>query len=141
MSSGAASNVVPVRRPVRGGNAFEITVARLAQANKLGLVQVGERLPRERDLADQLQVSRVMLREAIRALREAGYPESRRGRSDGTFVVSAGSANPVPDENPGPVVPRPRSTGRSFRTATQSVVLIDTTVRTSASARRTGNTS
>ena len=29
---------VPMWRPVRGGNAFEITVARLAQAIKLGLV-------------------------------------------------------------------------------------------------------
>ena len=34
---------VPVWRPVRGGNAFEITVARLAQAIRLGLVAVGER--------------------------------------------------------------------------------------------------
>jgi DNA-binding FadR family transcriptional regulator len=77
-------------RPVRGGNAFEITVARLAQAIKLGLVEVGERLPPERELAERLQVSRVTLREAIAALREAGYLESRRGRSGGTFVVWAG---------------------------------------------------
>ena len=41
---------------------------------------VGERLPAERELAEQLQVSRVTLREAIGALREAGYLESRRGR-------------------------------------------------------------
>ena len=80
MSSGvAASQAVPVWRPVRGGNAFEITVARLAQAIKLGLVREGDRLPAERDLAERLQVSRVTLREAIRALREAGYLESRRG--------------------------------------------------------------
>src|SRR5262245_57417071 len=78
---------VPTWRPVRGGNAFEITVARLAQAIKLGLVTVGERLPPERVLAERLQVSRVTLREAIAALREAGYLESRRGRSGGTFVV------------------------------------------------------
>jgi DNA-binding FadR family transcriptional regulator len=81
---------VPMWRPVRGGNAFEITVARLAQAIKLGLVELGERLPPERELAERLQVSRVTLREAIGALREAGYLESRRGRSGGTFVVWAG---------------------------------------------------
>ncbi len=79
---------VPVWRPVRGGNAFEITVARLAQAIRLGVVRVGERLPPERELAERLQVSRVTLREAIRALREAGYLQSRRGRTGGTFVVS-----------------------------------------------------
>jgi DNA-binding FadR family transcriptional regulator len=81
---------VPLWRPVRGGNAFEITVARLAQAIRLGLVAVGERLPPERELAEQLRVSRVTLREAIGALREAGYLESRRGRSGGTFVVHSG---------------------------------------------------
>ncbi|MGW5669562.1 FadR/GntR family transcriptional regulator, partial [Micromonospora sp. NPDC003776] len=80
---------LPVWRPVRGGNAFEITVARLAQAIKLGMVRAGERLPAERDLAERLQVSRVTLREAIAALRDAGYLESRRGRTGGTFVRSA----------------------------------------------------
>src|SRR5581483_9862673 len=74
-------------RPVRGGNAFEITVARLVQAIKLGMVIDGDRLPPERELAERLQVSRVTLREAIAALRDAGYLESRRGRSGGTFVV------------------------------------------------------
>jgi DNA-binding FadR family transcriptional regulator len=79
---------VPLWRPVRGGNAFEITVSRLAQAIRLGLVGEGDRLPAERELAERLQVSRVTLREAIRALREAGYLESRRGRTGGTFVIS-----------------------------------------------------
>jgi DNA-binding FadR family transcriptional regulator len=81
---------VPVWRPVRGGNAFEITVARLVQAIKLGMVADGDRLPPERELAERLQVSRVTLREAIGALRDAGYLESRRGRSGGTFVVYPG---------------------------------------------------
>jgi len=86
---------MPLWRPVRGGNAFEITVSRLAQAIKLGLVAEGERLPAERELAEKLQVSRVTLREAIRALREAGYLESRRGRTGGTFVVSRAGTSPV----------------------------------------------
>jgi DNA-binding FadR family transcriptional regulator len=73
-------------RPVRGGNAFEETVERLLQAIKLGMVQDGDRLPPERQLAARLGVSRMTLREAIRDLRRAGYVESRRGRLGGTFV-------------------------------------------------------
>jgi len=91
----AGSPQVPAWRPVRGGNAFEITVARLVQAIKLGLVSVGERLPAERDLAERLRVSRVTLREAIGALRDAGYLQSRRGRSGGTFVISTTAAWPA----------------------------------------------
>lgn len=103
----AAARSAPVWRPVRGGNAFEITVARLAQAIKLGLVVEGERLPAERDLAERLQVSRVTLREAIRALREAGYLESRRGRTGGTFVL------PGARSTAGPSKPRSGADGRS----------------------------
>jgi DNA-binding FadR family transcriptional regulator len=95
----------PVWRPVRGGNAFEITVSRLAQAIRLGVVGVGERLPSERDLAEKLQVSRVTLREAIRALREAGYLESRRGRTGGTFVVSPIAASAAPPARAGRAAP------------------------------------
>jgi DNA-binding FadR family transcriptional regulator len=73
-------------RPVRTGNAFEETVERLLTAIKLGIVVPGSRLPPERELADRLSVSRVTLREAIRALQQSGYVESRRGRYGGTFV-------------------------------------------------------
>ncbi|MEV6234851.1 GntR family transcriptional regulator [Saccharopolyspora shandongensis] len=73
-------------RAVRTGNAFEETVERLLQAIRLGVVAPGERLPAERELAARLNVSRVTLREAIRALQESGYVESRRGRYGGTFV-------------------------------------------------------
>ncbi|HVV12836.1 FadR/GntR family transcriptional regulator [Amycolatopsis sp.] len=76
-----------VFRPVRAGNAFEETVERLLQAIRLGVVGAGERLPSERELAERLGVSRVTLREAIRALADAGYVESRRGRYGGTFVM------------------------------------------------------
>ncbi len=96
------SAALPVWRPVRGGNAFEVTVARLVQAIKLGVVTVGERLPPERELAERLQVSRVTLREAIGALREAGYLVSRRGRAGGTFVVSAVATRSGPDARPDP---------------------------------------
>ncbi len=73
-------------RPVRAGNAFEETLERLLTAIKLGIVTPGARLPPERDLAERLSVSRVTLREAIRALQQSGYFVSRRGRYGGTIV-------------------------------------------------------
>jgi DNA-binding FadR family transcriptional regulator len=83
-----------VLRPVREGNAFEETVERLLTVIKLGVVGPGDRFPAERELAAQLGISRPTLREAIRELQQAGYVESRRGRSGGTFVTGA---PPAPD--------------------------------------------
>lgn len=74
--------------PVPIRNAFEVTVERLAQAIRLGVLGDGDRLPPERELAETFGVSRVTLREAIKALREAKLLESRRGRGGGTFVVA-----------------------------------------------------
>ncbi|MCF6467133.1 FadR family transcriptional regulator [Nonomuraea sp. MG754425] len=76
-----------VLRPVRAGNAFEETVERLLQAIKLGVVPPGRKLPPERELAVRLGISRVTLREAIRALSDAGYLDVRRGRYGGAFVT------------------------------------------------------
>ena len=83
-----------VLRPVRQGNAFEETVERLLTAIRLGLVAPGERFPSERELAAQLGISRLTLREAIRELHGAGYVSSRRGRFGGTFVTYT---RPSPD--------------------------------------------
>jgi DNA-binding FadR family transcriptional regulator len=80
--------------PVRAGNAFEETVERLLTVIKLGVVAPGQRFPAERELAGVLGISRITLREAIRALQQAGYVESRRGRFGGTFVISP---MPAPD--------------------------------------------
>jgi DNA-binding FadR family transcriptional regulator len=76
-----------VLRPVREGNAFEETVERLLTVIKLGLIGPGERFPAERELAAQLGISRLTLREAIRELQQADYVESRRGRLGGTFIT------------------------------------------------------
>lgn len=75
-----------VFRPVRSGNAFEDTVARLLQAVRLGIVEPGGAFPAERDLAVRFSVSRDTVRDAIRSLADAGYLVSRRGRYGGTFV-------------------------------------------------------
>ncbi|GFG49694.1 GntR family transcriptional regulator [Mycolicibacterium agri] len=78
-------------RPVRPGNAFEETVGRLLQTIRLGVLQPGESLPPERELAARLGVSRDTVREAIKSLSDAGYLVSRRGRYGGTFL-----AEPLP---------------------------------------------
>jgi DNA-binding FadR family transcriptional regulator len=87
MTTASAIDLTGVLRPVRQGNAFEETVERLLTVIKLGLVGPGERFPAERDLAAQLGISRLTLREAIHELHEAGYVCSRRGRLGGTFVT------------------------------------------------------
>ena len=92
--TGSGLDLGGLLRPVREGLAFEETVERLLTLIKLGLVGPGERFPAERELAVQLGISRRTLREAIRELQQAGYVESRRGRSGGTFVTGA---PPAPD--------------------------------------------
>ena len=82
----AGLELTAVLGQVRAGNAFEETVERLLTVIKLGVVGPGERFPAERDLAVLLGISRITLREAIKALQLAGYVESRRGRFGGTFV-------------------------------------------------------
>jgi DNA-binding FadR family transcriptional regulator len=76
-----------VFRSIRSRNLFEETVARLSQAIKLGVVPIGGRFPTERELTEQLEVSRVTVREALRALEQAGLVEIRRGRQGGTYVL------------------------------------------------------
>ncbi len=73
-------------RPVRSGNAFEDTLARLLQTIRLGIVAPGSALPSERELATRFSVSRDTVRDAIQELSRAGYLVSRRGRYGGTFV-------------------------------------------------------
>jgi DNA-binding FadR family transcriptional regulator len=85
-------------RPVRPGNAFEDTVARLLATIRLGVVAPGEALPPERELANRLGVSRDTVREAIKSLADAGYLVSRRGRYGGTFLAE--ELPPHPTDSP-----------------------------------------
>jgi GntR family transcriptional regulator, transcriptional repressor for pyruvate dehydrogenase complex len=104
-ATGPSAADAAVFRPVRTGNAFEETLARLLQSVRLGIVPPGEALPPERELATRLGVSRDVLREAIRALADAGYLESRRGRYGGTFVRTdlADAAPPEGERPPGAI--------------------------------------
>lgn len=61
-----------------------------------GELEPGERLPAERDLAEQLGVSRVSIREALRELENRGLIDRRPGR--GTIVLAPGERAQVGDE-------------------------------------------
>jgi DNA-binding FadR family transcriptional regulator len=83
-----------VFRPISSQNLFEETVGRLGQAIKTGVVPIGERFPNEREVGELLGVSRSTVREAMRALQQAGLIEVRRGRRGGAFVISKGARRP-----------------------------------------------
>jgi DNA-binding FadR family transcriptional regulator len=68
---------------------FEETVERLGTAIRLGLLPPGTRLPPERELAEQLGISRSTLRQALTTLVQSGHLKALRGRSGGTFVSEA----------------------------------------------------
>jgi DNA-binding FadR family transcriptional regulator len=72
--------------PLEAGGRAETVARRLADAISLGLLLDGERLPTESDLAGQLGVSTVTLRDALATLRERGLVATRRGRGGGSFV-------------------------------------------------------
>jgi GntR family transcriptional regulator, transcriptional repressor for pyruvate dehydrogenase complex len=76
-----------VFQPVHPPTTFEETVERLGTAIRLGLLAPGSRLPPERDLADQLGISRSTLRQALTTLVQSGHLVALRGRAGGTFVV------------------------------------------------------
>ena len=75
--------------PIGGEGLVEQAVRRLGEAIGLGLLEVGERLPPEADLAERFDIAPMTLRQALAILREAGYVETRRGRGGGTFVRRA----------------------------------------------------
>jgi DNA-binding FadR family transcriptional regulator len=74
--------------PVATRRTFEEAVEQIGDKVKSGELQVGERLPSERELAAQMRISRPTLREAVKVLTEAGVLEVRRGQSGGIFVAS-----------------------------------------------------
>ncbi|MGP2440324.1 FadR/GntR family transcriptional regulator [Streptomyces sp. JW3] len=77
--------------PVDNRARVDTVVRRIGDAIELGLLADGEQLPGESELAGQLGVSTVTLREALMALRQQGLVTTRRGRGGGSFVARPAS--------------------------------------------------
>ena len=90
--------VAAVFEPVQTVTTFEETVERLGTAIRLGLLPPGAQLPPERDLAEQMGISRSTLRQSLTALTQSGHLVAVRGRGGGWFV-----ADPLPPAESEPV--------------------------------------
>lgn len=73
---------------IRAPASYELVLDQIRRAIQLGRFLAGEKLPSERELADQLGVSRTTVREAMRVLQGEGLIETRRGRSGGAIVIA-----------------------------------------------------
>jgi DNA-binding FadR family transcriptional regulator len=79
--------------PLRRVSAMEAVLAHLRTAIENGTYALGDKLPSETALGKELEVSRSVIREALRGLQALGLTESKTGK--GTFVTATG-----PAENP-----------------------------------------
>lgn len=80
-------------RPVRPARISEEVAEQIKQSILCGDIKAGERLPPERSLAEEFQVSRVALREALRTLENSGFIITRQGASGGAYVTDLSYGN------------------------------------------------
>ena len=73
-------------QPIHVRRTFEEICERIREQLALGVLKPGDKLPRERDLAEQLGVSRNVLKEALRSLEMAGLLRLQKGVKGGAFI-------------------------------------------------------
>jgi DNA-binding FadR family transcriptional regulator len=78
---------MPNFKPIRQFRVSEEVTEQLKQSILLGGFKAGDKLPSERDLAEQFQVSRVAIREALRKLEHSGFILTRQGATGGAYVT------------------------------------------------------
>ena len=75
-------------RQVAVDRASHVIVDQIKQLIRDGKLKPGDRLPNERDLCQELGVSRVTVREALRVLEATGLIQVRLGAHGGSFLTS-----------------------------------------------------
>ncbi len=70
--------------PVKNQKVYKVVIEQIKDMIKTGQLKKGDKLPPERELVEQLQVSRTSIREALRSLEILGLIESRQG--EGNFI-------------------------------------------------------
>lgn len=75
-------------RPVPTSRPSAMIVGQIRELIRSGELPIGTRLPAERDLCERMNVSRLTLREALRALEVSGLIQIRAGAHGGAFVTT-----------------------------------------------------
>lgn len=78
---------MPEFKPIKQSRVSKEVAEQLKQSILNNNFKAGDRLPSERNLAEQFQVSRVTVREALRFLENTGFVSTRQGVTGGTFVT------------------------------------------------------
>ncbi|MFH0786713.1 MAG: FadR/GntR family transcriptional regulator [Pseudomonadota bacterium] len=78
---------MPKFKPIKQMRVSEEVAGQLKESIMVGHFKAGDRLPSERDLADDFQVSRVAIREALRSLENSGFIITRQGATGGAYVT------------------------------------------------------
>ena len=84
---------MPKFKPIRQSRVSEEVTEQIKQSILLGEFRAGDKLPSERELMEEFQVSRAAIREALRALEHAGFLVTRHGASGGAYVIELSFEN------------------------------------------------
>ncbi len=79
---------MPKFKPVqRQSRISHEVIEQIKQSILFGDFKTGDRLPPERDLAEEFHVSRAVIREALRALENSGFVVTRQGVTGGAYII------------------------------------------------------
>ncbi len=79
--------------PINNKRVSELVSDEIKKAIFSGSLKPGEKLPPERELSQQLNVGRAVVRESLRILEVSGLVYIKRGTNGGTFVKEPESLN------------------------------------------------
>jgi DNA-binding GntR family transcriptional regulator len=77
---------MPIFKPIKQSRVSDEVAEQLKQSIIAGHFKEGDKLPSERDLANEFQVSRVAIHEALRSLESSGFIVTRQGPTGGSYV-------------------------------------------------------
>jgi DNA-binding FadR family transcriptional regulator len=78
---------MPTFKPIKQLRVSEEVTEQMKRSILVGYFKSGDKLPSERELAEQFKVSRVAVREALRVLENTGFLITRQGVTGGAFVT------------------------------------------------------
>lgn len=121
--------------PVRATRASTDVIAQIRGAILAGQYKSGDRLPTEREMARQFAVSRVTIRDALRALEASGLVEVRVGGHGGPYVASPDSGTALSES----LSNHFHLHGTTFRELAEARLALETTAARLATERATAD--